>query len=186
MSELWTISVDGRIYGPYSLEQMRTFAGEGRLAPTSLVARPDQQNFRDASEVPELAALFRSNRPQALAEVMEEPAPSFGREAPAEHAGEMAHIVIMADMKSRSLTGLEEEIFNLGPAYTILPQAWLVKTSLPVSLIRNQLIQKLGKLDQLFIVDATNDRALWFNFGPEADTKLRRLWAKNEVLKRAG
>lgn len=186
MSELWTISVGGKIYGPYSGEQMRAFAGEGRLAPNSLVARAGQQNFRDASEEPELAGLFRPTRPGALAEVMEDPAPSFGRHGEGEQTGVYSHLVIIADMKSRSLTGLEEEIFNLGPAYTIMPQAWVVKTDLPVNVIRNMLVQKLGKLDVLFIVDATHDKAAWFNFGPEADTKLRRLWAKTDPLRQAG
>jgi hypothetical protein len=186
MSELWTISAGGRIYGPYSGEQMRAFAGEGRLAPTSLVGRPGQQNFRHASEEPELAALFRAPKHSALGDALEDSAPSFGRHGEGEQTGEFSHFVIVADMKSRSLTGLEEEIFNLGPAYTIMPQAWIVKTDLPITVIRNMLVQKLGKLDVLFIVDATHDKASWFNFGPEADTKMRRLWAKSETLKRAG
>ena len=36
--------------------------------------------------------------------------------------GERTHYVIIADMKSRSITGLEEEIFNLGPAHRFMPQ----------------------------------------------------------------
>ena len=184
MSELWTISVGGRTYGPYSAEQMHSFAGEGRLAPTSLVARHGDQNFRNASDEPELAALFGSARPDASAEVMEEHTPSFGRHGEGEQTGEYAHLTIIADMKSRSVTGLEEEIYNLGPAYTIMPQAWIVKTDIPINVIRNMLVQKLGKLDVLFIVDATHDKASWFNFGPESETKMRRIWQKNEVLRR--
>jgi len=183
MSDLWTISVGGRIYGPYSAEQMRTFAGEGRLAPQSLVARAGETHFRNAGEEPQLATLFASSR---AAEIAEENTPRFGRHGEDEHTGQAAHLLILADMKSRSITGLEEEIFNLGPAYAILPQAWVVKSDLPVNVIRNMLMQKLGKLDMLFIVDATHDKAAWFNFGPEADTKLRRLWAKSEPLRRAG
>jgi hypothetical protein len=38
----------------------------------------------------------------------------------------------------------------------------------------------------LFVVDATRDRAAWFNFGPEADTRIRRLWARtSEARKQA-
>jgi hypothetical protein len=176
MSELWNISVSGRVYGPYTHDQMRTFANEGRLAPQSLVAHPGQENFRDASEEPELAALFRPSKPGAMAEIMEDQAPTFGRHS--DETGEASHLVIMADMKSRSISGLEEEIYNLGPAVNIMPQAWAVKSDLPVNVVRNMLQQKLGKLDTLFIVDATHDKASWFNFAPEADTKLRRLWVK--------
>src|SRR5689334_22009124 len=153
MSELWTISVGGRVYGPYSAEQMRGFAAEGRLAATSLVAHHGEQNFRNAEDEPELAPLFHSARPGGLPELMDEQTPTFGRHGEGEQTGEFAHVTIIADMKSRSVTGLEEEIYNLGPAYTIMPQAWIVRTDIPINVIRNILMQKLGKLDVLFIVD---------------------------------
>jgi hypothetical protein len=41
----------------------------------------------------------------------------------------------------------------------------------------------------LFIVDATHDKAAWFNFGPEADARIRRIWQKNPdptATRRAG
>ena len=43
-SESWTISVGGRVYGPYSIEQMRGFHAEGRLADHSLVARAGEDH----------------------------------------------------------------------------------------------------------------------------------------------
>ena len=46
--------------------------------------------------------------------------------------------------------------------------------------IRNVLVQQLGKLDVLFVVDATRDKAAWFNFGPEADARIRRNWARHD------
>jgi hypothetical protein len=39
-------------------------------------------------------------------------------------------------------------------------------------------MQKLGKLDTIFVVDTIHDRAAWFNFGPEADTRVRRMWSR--------
>ena len=89
-----------------------------------------------------------------------------------------SHFVIIADMKSRSVQGLEEEIYNLGPAYAVLPQVWVVATEQTVNTVRNLLVQKLGKLDVLLVVDATNNKAAWFNFGPEADSRIRRIWVK--------
>src|SRR5690348_10472952 len=150
MSNLWTISVSGRVYGPYSLEQMRSFASEGRLAPRSLVGHPGEIRFRSASDEPELAAFFQSSDQTAVAEVMET-SPAFGRHGESEHDGQPAHVLVLADMKSRSITGLEEEIFNLGPAYAIMPQAWVLKTDLSATVLRNMLMQKCGKLDVLFI-----------------------------------
>ncbi len=88
------------------------------------------------------------------------------------------HFIIVADMKSRSISGLEEEIFNLGPAVPIMPQAWLLASDMAINAIRQLLVQKLGKLDMLFIADATHDKAAWFNFGPESDSRIRRIWQK--------
>jgi hypothetical protein len=199
MADTWNISVGGRSYGPYTLEQMRSFVTEGRLAPHSLVAQAGSGNFTPASAQPVLAQVFapaQAPGPSATGkfvtasgvEIDEETiSPTFGRSADEPRTGERGRFVIVADMKSRSITGLEEEIFNLGPAYSIMPQAWLMTSDLGINAIRNTLVQKLGKLDMLFIVDATHNKAAWFNFGPESDTRIRRVWtAQHEPIKKAG
>jgi hypothetical protein len=179
MSETWTISVGGRVYGPYSLEQMRSFHAEGRLADHSLVARAGEEQFHAASEDPALAVFFQP-APQATTPTPaqpETPAPhKFG--ADTESSGERTHYVIIADMKSRSIAGLEEEIFNLGPAHRFMPQAWVLSSEVGINTIRHALVQKLGKIDTLFIVDAAHDKAAWFNFGPENDARVRRMWTR--------
>lgn len=189
MSDSWIVSVGGRGYGPYSLEQMQTFIAEGRVAAQSLVAHPSDAESHMAGDDPVLGALFAPATPQpaAMAEPMraeEKPAQNFGRHGD-QHSGEASHIIIIADMKSRSINGLEEEIYNLGPAYPVLPQVWLLTTDTPVHAIRNILMQKLGKLDVLFIIDSTHDKAAWFNFGPESDTRIRRIWGKQEATIKA-
>lgn len=163
---------------------MQSFAAEGRIAAQSLVARAGESVYRAAGEDPALAPLFTPSKPatQAIAETMRpsEPAAAnaFGRIEDSTPTGGPAHVIIIADMKSRSIDGLEEEIYKLGPAYAFLPQAWLLSSDMTVNAIRNILVQQLGKLDTLFVVDATHDKAAWFNFGPEADTRIRRNWAR--------
>ena len=185
MSDNWTISVNGRSYGPYTGSQMQIFAAEGRLAPQSLVARGDENQFHAAGDDPVLSAFFRpatpapASRPTQFftAEGNEEIQPTFGR-VDEDAVGERSHYLIMADMKSRSISGVEEEIFNLGPAVAIMPQAWLLCSEMPINVIRQTLVQKLGKLDMLFVADATHDKAAWFNFGPEVDSRIRRIWQR--------
>jgi hypothetical protein len=181
MADAWYISVQERAYGPYTEAQLNAFVSEGRLAPHSLVARQGETEFRQAGDEPALCFLFKPRSPAAVAQTMapQEPAAAhtFGRHD-AQPKGERSHVLIIADMKSRSITGLEEEIYNLGPAHPLLPQVWLVVCELPITAIRNLLVQKLGKLDMIFIIDATHDKASWFNFGPEADTRIRRIWSK--------
>ena len=82
-------------------------------------------------------------------------------------------------MRTRSVQGLEEEIFNLGPTFPVLPQVWILATEASVNTVRNALVQKLGKLDTLFVVDATHNKAAWFNFGPEADARIRKIWKRS-------
>ena len=182
MSDSWTISVGGRVYGPYSLAQMQGFHTENRLADHSLVARAGEEQFHPAVEDEALAPLFMP----AGAEPVEEPiatetaAPHrFGARPEAEiGSGQPSHFVIVADMKSRSIAGLEEDIFSLGQAHRFGPSAWVLSSEATINIIRNALVQKLGKLDTLFIVDAAHDKAAWFNFGPETDTRIRKMWSR--------
>ena len=177
MAESWTISVAGRVYGPYSLEQMQAFHAENRLADHSLVARAGEEQFHPAIEDTELASLFQAPAEEHPAA---EPAPHrFGVRAGEElGSGVPCHFVIIADMKSRSISGLEEEIFSLGQAHRFMPQAWVLSSEASINTIRNALVQKLGKIDTIFIVDAAHDKAAWFNFGPESDTRIRKMWSR--------
>jgi len=184
----WIINVAGRAYGPYSTEQMRTFAHEGRVVNDSLVARAGETEFRTVGEEPSLAQIFGAARSTHIAEALQnreqKRQPAFGRQDDEDRDGgrrENCHLVVMADMKSRSISGLEEEMHKLGLTVQLLPQVWLLSTEATANAVRNTLIQQLGKLDVLFVLDATRDKAAWFNFGPELDTRIRRFWAKAKV-----
>ena len=176
MASTWTLKADDRVYGPYTLDQLRAYASEGRLAAHSLVARTGESEHRPAAADPELAALFRPpQRPVFFTAEGDLGAQSFGR---SETANTAAHFIIIAEMKSRSISGVEEEIFKCGQAYAIMPQAWLLSSEMSINAIRNALVQKLGRIDMLFIIDASRNKAAWFNYGPEADARIRRIWQK--------
>lgn len=194
MSDSWNIRVGGRNYGPYSLQQMRGLVAEGRLAPHSQVSRSENDEPCAAKEDSQLATLFAST-------LAAEPIPSatgrfytakstgdeeateqkFGRSNEDLRGGGRSRFLIIADMKSRSIAGLEEEIQNFGPTYTLMPQIWLLVSDQNINAIRNALVQKLGKIDVLFVIDATHNKATWFNFGPEADARIRRVWTDRQV-----
>jgi hypothetical protein len=184
MAETWSISVGSRVYGPYSIEQMHAFHAEGRLATHSLVARAGEEQFHPAGEDTELALLFPTvaapvsePMPEAAAPQSQPEPHRFGRETESS-ASDRSRFVIISDMKTSSISALEEEIFKLGPAYRFMPQSWVLTSEASLNTIRHALMQKLGKLDTIFIVDTVHDRAAWFNFGPEADTRVRRMWSR--------
>ena len=76
MADSWTISVSGRVYGPYSLAQMQSFHAEGRLADHSMIARAGEDQFHAAREDTHLAALFSAPAAPAAAAPVE--TPKFG------------------------------------------------------------------------------------------------------------
>src|ERR1700743_981810 len=83
MSDFWIVSVSDKAYGPYTTPQMEAFAAEGRLAPSSLVARAGETEFRAGGREPAFSALFQPSKmaPRAEAIQSEEPVAvqKFGR-----------------------------------------------------------------------------------------------------------
>ena len=54
----WCVKVEERIYGPYTSQQLRKFAHEGRFAPWSLVAPAGSRSWREARNEGSFAAFF--------------------------------------------------------------------------------------------------------------------------------
>ena len=181
MTDAWTIKVGDRLYGPFSLERVRGFAPEGRLAPTSLVAPEGSEDWREAGHTPEFADIFASQpgEPPSVPEARPAQVPSAVAPTPAPApAAERAQFAVVVDIKSGGGGDLEQAIMSLGPAYRLLPNIWIVSTEQTINAVRNRLVRELGKADSLFVVDASRGKAAWFNFGPDADVRIRRVWQK--------
>lgn len=54
----WCVKVQDKVYGPYSAEQLRKFAQEGRLAAWSQIAPAGGRNWRAARDEPRFASFF--------------------------------------------------------------------------------------------------------------------------------
>jgi hypothetical protein len=181
MAGAWTINAGGRVYGPFSTERMRSFASEGRLASSSLVAREDSSDWREAREEPTFADLFPQTEPAITQTTTQRPvsppppmpAPSHDADVP------RTQFAIVVDVKSRGSGNLEQVIASFGPSYQLLPNVWIVSSDQTANAVRNRLVQELGKSDSLFVVDASRGKAAWFNFGPDADVRIRRVWQKS-------
>jgi len=174
----WIVSVAGRSYGPFSVEQMRSFVAEGRLVPHSLAVREGDAAVGPASNDPLLAPMFDQQPRPPLPQTPSGSARPSNAAAKQIVDSEHSHYVIAADMKSGSVASLETAILNLGPAVLVAPQVWVVSTGKSISAIRSLLIHEVGKMDRLLVVDATHDKIAWFNYSPEAEARLRQLWAK--------
>jgi hypothetical protein len=213
----WSINVSGRVYGPFTSDRMRSFVGEGRLAPHSLIAREGSTDWHEARDEPEFTDTFSHRVHQATAsapaaKVATAPASQAilspdphamaatqtatpSRQSPLNAAGapsspaaranggeaaeqHTAHFAIIVEIKAQGTGNFESAVTSLGSCYRLTHNVWILSTEHTVSAVRNRLIQELGKTDSLFVIDASRGKAAWFNFGPEADVRIRRVWQK--------
>lgn len=179
----WRINVSGQVYGPYTGQQIKAFATEGRLAPHSIV-QAGEGPWITAIDDPVLGQLFvqkQAAKPAAPAQ-----AQGFGARAAVEPAAgavaepASANFVVIADLRSRGSGPFEAAISRLGEVYRVNPLVWLLHTDRSAGTIRNDLIQHMGQNDHLVIVDATRGKTAWFNLGPEGDSKIRKVWKRTD------
>jgi hypothetical protein len=180
----WRVSVGGKVYGPYSLKQMEGFVAEGRVAVHSIVTSSETGPWLAASDDPLLAGLFL--KPANTSAPISPPAqPRAGVPAEpvltTEPVGAGTHYLIYADIKTRSGYGFERELTKLGDMFRLNTVVFLLNSHFAIGQVRNALIQHLGKTDSLMVVDTTHGKSAWFNLGPQAEAKIRQVWAKGWV-----
>jgi hypothetical protein len=176
----WCVKVDDRIYGPYSSQQLRKFAHEGRFAASSLVAPAGSRDWRQAREDTTFASFFGEK-----AERKPEAGRVFGKlDKNAEPAAErdvdlgVANFLIVFDVVSGAATRVENVVLSLGPAFRLTENVWAVSTDLTSTGVRNAIAPYLSPRESIFVVDATRGRTSWQNFAPEAHAKITAAWAQ--------
>ena len=166
----WFVSVDGKSYGPYTEEQLNSFAREGRVTAMTPVMRSGER-WSLAGEHRQLAYMFAPSPPPAP---QSGPPAADAAETPAQEA--LAKVVIVAELRSGSSIAFEAAVAKLGKNYRLNQYVWLVYTSLPIAQLRKDLAAQVGRNDPLFIADTTHGRAAWVNFGPGAEATIKSLW----------
>jgi hypothetical protein len=193
---MWRINVSGQVYGPYTGHQIKAFAAEGRIAAHSIVQTGEAGPWITAIDDPVLAQLFVVSQPPA-AKPMAEPIQHRTHAAPApqpartaEHAPQPAaapaatadlassNFIIIADIRGRASVPFEAALNRLGINFRLNPLTWLLHSEYSAGAIRNELVQHLGNTDSVFIADAGRGKMAWFNLGPEADSRIRKVWQK--------
>jgi hypothetical protein len=72
----WYLRIEGTDYGPYSLEQLVQYAGEGRINPGNFVRQTTSSDWMEAHQIPELADVFTSVGEISAAAEKSEPPPA--------------------------------------------------------------------------------------------------------------
>jgi hypothetical protein len=180
---MWRINVSGHVYGPYTGHQIKAFAAEGRVAAHSIVQTGESGPWITAIDDPVLAQLFVVATPPGatpMAEPLQHKTHAASGEAPsaATPEGAGANFIVIADIRARSAVPFEAALNRLGNNHRLNPLVWLLHSEYSAGAIRNELVQHLGNTDSVFIADATRGKMAWFNLGPEADSRIRKVWAK--------
>lgn len=164
VAETWFVKVRSDVFGPYPRERIRGFIAEGRVRARTLVAGHPADRFAPAEEFPELADMLAP----------EMPAPRTAPE-PRRAAGPLATFFIVADVENDTLHMVEQLLSAMGPCAYAAHGVWMLRAAASAELIRNALTKVMTAEDTLVIVDATRDRAAWFNIGQDRDAALRAL-----------
>ncbi len=199
-AENWCIKVQEKVYGPYTTQQMRKFAHEGRLAAWSLVSPAGGRSWREARSETVFSTFFTGDtRPAAPApssksfgkrndcdNVISEDAPQKAaanvsaksvkamRSARADNTPETgsANFVVIFDVISAAASRVEAAMLSLGPAFRVADNVWHVTCELTAVGVRNAIAPYLRGSESIFVVDASRGRSSWSNYAPEPNAKL--------------
>jgi hypothetical protein len=201
----WYVQVQGQNYGPYSEEQMRAFASEGRINEHSLISNDLQAGFFPAigfehysfwSGTAEIAQAVNSpaiqsyhpQQPYSPVIGITNPGgnatPSISTASPTQITNtenqETSVFLIMAEINSEGSMAFLQSIQNFGVAQRISDTVWLLRSAASVEQLRNTLSQTLNRQDRLFILDSTSNKPAWFNIGADLDHRIRDLWQEDQ------
>lgn len=162
----WFVKVEGRVYGPYTPAQMRAFAGEGRIAAHSQVSAQRDSGWTAASDIEEFQEWMGKSDGSPTPEKRVTP------------GARPANFVIITDITSANGPEFETQLGAYGDLESVTPGTWLLRGPTTAAVLRNELSHLLERDDKLLIIDASHDRAAWFNLGREADQNIRGLWTR--------
>lgn len=189
----WCIKSNERIYGPYSPQDLRKFAHEGRFAAWSMIAPAGSRDWREARNEPTFASFFgaaaaapaagRAFGKQETKEPANQDDPARAprrarpigtqakRSAMTEQTGP-ANFIIVFDVVNAAASRVENALSSLGTAFRLAENVWTVTCPLTAIGLRNAIAPHLRPHESLFVVDVTNGRTSWQNYAPEAHSKI--------------
>jgi len=182
LNSTWRINVGGRIYGPYTGHQIRTFAQEGRVAPHSIVQAGEAGPWITAIDDPILGQLFVADEPrkvQAQAATAGAGAPAVATSTTEAQGVAESNFVIITDLRGTGTGQLQSAIAKMGQSYRLTSSSWVLRCARTAASIRNELPVHLGRPDSVFVVDTSHNKTAWFNLGPDADVHIRKVWSRD-------
>ena len=181
MEVAWYVSAQNQTFGPYSHEQMKSFAQDRRLSPQSLVRMGEQGSFVAAQSHAALVRCFEQNGMKSgdvggprrtVAQVSEGAAPVAT--VPAD--GQASNFVVLVQIRAGSQRDFEVGMKHLGSAFRLNSNVWFLQSERNANTIKMTLSPHVGSQDQLVVVDAARNRLAWHNVAVHDASRLRDVW----------
>jgi len=186
----WCVKVSDKIYGPYTSQQMRKLAHEGRLAAWSLISPAGSRAWCEARRETTFSRFFGAPETEKKAAPASK---AFGKRddnntesaSPAgvtttaktrKPAGvseySVANFIIIFDVVSAAASRVEAAIMGLGAGFRIADNVWTVSCELTAVGVRNAIAPYLNPSESIFVIDSTRGRTSWQNYAPELHAKI--------------
>lgn len=153
---VWRIIVGEKIYGPFTVGQLRVFIFDGRINARSKVAEGDGGRIITAGEHPQLASAFAERleraRPNKLSNFV---------------------VITQSEFGQEKFVDLLNELGSFGEA---LPGVYLLSSNIRLAKIQSQFSEIVHRDEKVMIVDATNNRLGWLGLGLDTNDHMRTLW----------
>lgn len=182
-AENWCVKVEEKVFGPYTTEQLRKYAHEGRLAAWSLISPAGSRAWREARAESTLANFFGADAKVAQSDTAKSHAGrSFGKRDQShgdaasgprtQQAPALANFLVVFEGAEGAASRLESAIRSLGRSFRVADNVWSVTCDLTAVGVRNALAPYLAPKEPIFVVDASRGRTSWQNYTPEAHAKI--------------
>ena len=166
-SDKWEMKIGRSVYGPYTYKEMENLVVQGLLAPHSRICKYGSKAWDRASNDPSISVIFGGKHKPSKSQ------DSGAAETPEQ---EPVNFALFMEIASNANIDLFQAIRNLGPSSRISGSCWLLKTDKSAGAIRNALVPLMANSDKLLVIDTSRSKLAWFNLGPEADSKIRKVW----------
>ena len=163
----WFVKVEGRVYGPYTPPQMRAFVGEGRIAAHSQVSPQRDGEWKVAGDLDEYRDWAGESDGTPVREKRITP------------GARPANFLVVTEIQSENAGEFRAALSAYGDIEAITNGVWILRGPTTAAVLRNELSHVLDRDDRLLIIDASHDRAAWFNLGRDADQNIRNLWGRS-------
>ena len=177
-AENWCVKVEEKVFGPYTTEQLRKYAHEGRLAGWSLISPAGSRAWREARRETTLASFFGVEADAGQSDTGR----SFGKRDQSrgdatpsrqkQTAPALANFLIIFESAEGAASRLESAVRSLGRSFRVADNVWSITCDLTAVGVRNALAPYLAPKEPIFVVDASRGRTSWQNYAPEAHAKI--------------